>query len=70
MTKKSSLACVMAAMLYMGTAVAADDAEAQQAQPTASQTPDTPSKPKEESTRTSPSKSTTTPTQEEPDCNN
>jgi len=68
MKKLSSLACAMAAMLHLsiGIAVAADTTEA--AQPTTTNTPENPSKPKEDTPSTSSSKNTT-PSKEEPDCN-
>jgi len=71
MTRISSLACAMAAMLHLsfGAAIAADTTESQQVQPTATSTPENSSNPKEALPSTNTSQSTTT-TQEEPDCNN
>jgi hypothetical protein len=64
MTKKSSLAWAMAAMLHLGIAVA-EDTEAQPAQPAAAKPSDQSSAPKEASA-TPPS--TPAPAAEEPNC--
>jgi hypothetical protein len=70
MTRISGLACVMAAVLYLGTgaAIAADNPDAPQVQPAAAEKTETPSKPREETTRTNPTQSTTSQTKEEPEC--
>jgi hypothetical protein len=77
MTKTTSLSCVMAAMLLtFGVVAAADDvaavnAEAQHAKPTATNTPENQSKPQqEETTQANSSPSNAAKPQEEPDCNN